>query len=169
GIEPDGDGAGNVLGRGLDQCRVAHRCGADDHAGDALAEPRLDRREVADAATELQRYPGDLDDALDRGDIHGLAGERAIEIDDVQVLEALRLEGLRLPRRLAKKHRRARHAPLLEPHADPILEVNRGEENHGRHFRKLAISLSPTRWLFSGWNWVPTMVSRPTMAVTGPP
>jgi hypothetical protein len=29
--------------------------------------------------------------------------------------------------------------------------------------------LSPNRWLFSGWNWVPTAVSRPTIAVTGPP
>ena len=35
--------------------------------------------------------------------------------------------------------------------------------------RKLAISLSPARWLFSGWNWVPSMLSRPMIAVTSPP
>ncbi len=39
----------------------------------------------------------------------------------------------------------------------------------GFHFRKFAISRRPSRWLFSGWNCVPTMVSRPTIAVTGPP
>ena len=48
------------------------------------------------------------------------------------------------------------HAPNRPPH-------------HGFHFRKLAISRKPSRWLFSGWNWVPTMESRPTTAVTGPP
>ena len=42
-------------------------------------------------------------------------------------------------------------------------------EGHGFHFRKLAISASPSFWLFSGWNCVPTILSRPTMAVTGPP
>ncbi len=40
---------------------------------------------------------------------------------------------------------------------------------HGAQARKLAMSLRPVAWLFSGWNWVPTMVSRPTMAVIGPP
>ncbi len=39
----------------------------------------------------------------------------------------------------------------------------------GRQFRKLAMSRSPAAWLFSGWNWVPTIVSRPTMAVISPP
>ena len=35
--------------------------------------------------------------------------------------------------------------------------------------RKLAMSLRPVAWLFSGWNWVPTMLSRPTIAVMSPP
>ena len=35
--------------------------------------------------------------------------------------------------------------------------------------RKLAISLSPVAWLFSGWNCVPARLSRPTTAVIGPP
>jgi hypothetical protein len=41
--------------------------------------------------------------------------------------------------------------------------------HHGVHFKKFAISFRPSRWLFSGWNCVPTMLSRPTMAVSGPP
>ena len=39
----------------------------------------------------------------------------------------------------------------------------------GCHFRKLAMSRSPSVWLFSGWNCVPAMLSAPTIAVTGPP
>src|SRR5215475_9563094 len=39
----------------------------------------------------------------------------------------------------------------------------------GFHFRKLEMSRKPSVWLFSGWNWVPAMLSIPTIAVTGPP
>ena len=106
-----------------------------------------------------------------------------------QILEALRLERLRLRRRIAVEHGRARHVALLEPHADAVLEVDGGEQDHdytpvrqrvcrGRTIARQTSRLplqeigdqrKPRRWLFSGWNWVPTMVSRPTMAVTGPP
>ena len=37
----------------------------------------------------------------------------------------------------------------------------------GAQPRKLAMIRRPVAWLFSGWNCVPTMVSRPTTAVTG--
>ena len=152
-----------------------------------LLEPGLDRGDVADAAAELERNGRRFEDALDRGDIDRPAGKGAVEIDDMEILEALRLERLRLRRRIAVKDGRARHVALLEPHADAVLEIDGGKEDHdsvllcatrpavsprahhGFHFRKLPISLRPSRWLFSGWNWVPTMVSRPTTAVTGPP
>ena len=39
----------------------------------------------------------------------------------------------------------------------------------GRQWRKLAISRRPVFWLFSGWNWVPARLSRPTIAVIAPP
>ena len=71
-----------------------------------------------------------VEDALDRGGIDRLAGERAVEIDDVQILEALRLERPRLRRRIAVKHGRARHVALLEPHAGAVLEVDGGEQDH---------------------------------------
>lgn len=41
--------------------------------------------------------------------------------------------------------------------------------SQGFQWRKLPMILRPTRWLFSGWNWVPKMLSRPTEAVIGPP
>jgi hypothetical protein len=39
---------------------------------------------------------------------------------------------------------------LLQPHGLAVLEVDGGEKNHGFHFKKLAISASPSFWLFSG-------------------
>ena len=85
------------------------------------------------------------------------------------MLEPLRLEGLRLRRRIAMKNGRARPIALLQPHGEAFLEVDGREQDHGVHFKKFAISARPRRWLFSGWNCVPTMLSRPTMAVSGPP
>ena len=160
---------GNCSGGALHQLGIAHRRGADDDARDALAEPAFDRGHVADAAAELHRDRDRLEDLLDRGRIHRLAGEGAVEIDDVQIAEALGGERLRLRGRIAVEHGRARHVALLEPHREAFLEIDRGEQDHGVHLRKFAISFSPSRWLFSGWNWVPTTVSRPTIAVTGPP
>ena len=55
--------------------------------------------DVADAAAELHRNADRFENALDRRGIHRLAGEGAVEIDDMQIFEALRLEGLRLRRR----------------------------------------------------------------------
>src|ERR1051325_2325150 len=52
---------------------VARCGGADDHAVDALVEPALDRRHVADAAAELHAQADGLEDALDRGGIARLA------------------------------------------------------------------------------------------------
>ena len=44
-----------------------------------------------------------------------------------------------------------------------------GGRGHGVQRRKLAISLSPAAWLFSGWNCTPARLSRATAAVTGSP
>ena len=88
-IEPDRDAARIGARRLLDQRRIAHRRGADDDARDALAEPALDRGAVANAAAELHRDFHRREDALDRRGIHRLAGEGAVEIDDVQIFEAL--------------------------------------------------------------------------------
>ena len=68
--------------------------------------------------------------ALDRSGIHRLAGEGAVEIDDVQIFEALRFEGARLRRRIAVEHGRARHVALLEPHGEAFLQVDGGKEDH---------------------------------------
>ena len=134
-----------------------------------LREPALDRLHVADAAAELHRDLDALQDRLDGGGVHRLAGEGAVEIDHVQPLEALALEGGGLVGRIVVEHGRLVHVALDEADAAALFEVDGGKKDHGRHLRKLAMSLRPRAWLFSGWNWVPTRLSRPTMAVTGPP
>ncbi len=64
-----------------------------------------------------------------------------------------------------------RDRPAILALADAFVDLaqDRGNIHQGRQDRKLAMSRSPVAWLFSGWNWVPTMLSLPTMAVIGPP
>ena len=121
---------GKLARRLLDESRIAHRRGADDDAVDALLQPALDGRHVADAAAELHALPDGFEDALDRGDVHRLAGKGAVEIDHVQMLETLHLERARLRRRIAVKDGGARHVALLQAHGEAFLEVDGGEEDH---------------------------------------
>jgi hypothetical protein len=107
--------------------------------------------------------------ALDRACVHRPPSKSAIEIDNVQVFKSLRRERSRLLRGIAVKNRRPRHVALLKTHGLAVFQIYGRKQNHGVHVRKLAISAKPSFWLFSGWNWVPTMLSRATMAVTGPP
>ena len=86
---------GNVARRLVHQRRIAHRRGADDHAVDALVEPGLDRGQVADAAAELHADMSTRSRMrLDGRGVHRLAGEGAVEIDDMQIFEALRARRL---------------------------------------------------------------------------
>jgi len=123
-VEPDRDPAGIALRRALHERRVAHRRGADDDAPHAFGEPRLDGRHIADAAAELHRDIHDGQDALDRAGVHRLAGECAVEIDHVQILESLRRKCGGLRGRIAVKHRRTRHVALFEPHRESVFEID---------------------------------------------
>ena len=80
----------------------------------------------------------------------GLPGKGAVEIDDMQILETLRRKGARLLRRVAMKDRRPRHVALFEADRFSVFQIDRRKEDHGFHVRKLAISASPSFWLFSG-------------------
>ena len=82
---------------------------------------------------------------------------------------------------IAKTLRAAQGVTGMAPHPDAFgavvppregegwSEGARPDMHHGRHRRKLAISFSPSFWLFSGWNWVPAMLPRAIIAVIGPP
>ena len=68
----------------------------------------------------------------------------------MQIFETLGGEGARLRRRIEVEHGRTRHVALFKTHALAVLEINRGKEDHGFHFKKFEIRASPKRWLFSG-------------------
>ncbi len=132
-------------------------------------EPGLDRAEAADAAAELNGNLHRLQDRRDRERVHRLAGESAVEIDEMQPFEAECGERAGLRRRIAVEHGGARHVALLQAHGFAVLQVDRGKKDHGFQRRKFASNARPSFWLFSGWNWVPAMLSRATIAVSGPP
>jgi hypothetical protein len=62
------------------------------------------------------------------------------------------------------------HVALLEAHAAPVLQIDRGDDQHGSRWGELPVqgvqrekfsrSLNPAVLLFSGWNCVATMLSR---------
>src|SRR5438477_2097625 len=168
-IEAHRHPAGKPSGGSLYELRVAHRRSADDHPRNPLCQPRFHGLQVTDATAELHRHGDGLEHRLDRQRVHRLAGKGAVEVDHVQIFKTLVGEGACLRRRIEVEHGRARHVALFEADALAVFQVDGGKEDHGFHFRKLEISASPKRWLFSGWNWVPIAVSLPTIAVTGPP
>ena len=105
------------LGKGVDRVIIGTA---------AVRDPTLVR-----TAAKLHAEPDGLEDALDRGRVHRLAGESAVEIDHVEMAKARRLELVRLRGRIAVEHGRARHVALLEAHAYAVLEVDGGKEDHG--------------------------------------
>ena len=169
GIDADRHFAGKGLRGRLDEIGVAQGRRADDDAGDAPRQPGFHLFHAADAPAELHRKAHALEDRLHRRAVHGLAREGAVEIDDMQGLEALRLEARSLRGGVIVEDGCLRHVALLQANALAVLEVDGGVKDHGRHARKFWRSRRPSCWLFSGWNCVPTMFSRPTMAETGPP
>ena len=87
----------------------------------------------------------------------------------MQIVEPVLDERPRLDGGIGVEDGRARHVALHKTNALAVLEIDGGKEDHGRHLRKLAISLKPSVWLFSGWNCVPAILPRATIAVTAPP
>ena len=155
-VDADGDAAGKFLRGALHQRGIAHRRGADDDARDALGEPGFDGLEVADAAAELHRHGDRLEHRLDRRALTGLPAKAPSRSTTCRYSKPCAAKLLRLRGRIEVEHGRARHVALLEPHALAVLQIDRGKKDHGFHFRKFAISARPKRWLFSGWNCVPT-------------
>ena len=68
----------------------------------------------------------------------------------MKIFKTLLLERARLCGRIAIEHGRPRHVALLQAHRFAVFEIDGGKQNHGFHFKKFAISASPSFWLFSG-------------------
>ena len=73
----------------------------------------------------------------DRLGVDRLAGERAVEIDDVKIFEPLRGERLRLSGGVGVEYGRPRHVAMDEPDALAVLEIDGRKENHGRQFEEI--------------------------------
>ena len=100
-----------------------------------------------------------------------LDGEDGLLIQQVESDAVLLNTALSWFRKRRQRQRRKRLTMWLRSPCPRCLKRRRPSPPcpQGRHFRKLEMSRKPSVWLFSGWTWVPAMLSIPTIAVTGPP
>ena len=89
GVDADGDLVWINPRRLTHEIRIAHRRSSDDDPGHAALEPTADRFHVANSAAQLEPHRKPRQNALNGLGVHRLAGERAIEIDDMQIVEPL--------------------------------------------------------------------------------
>ena len=159
--------------RGLaDEAGVAHRRRADDDARrrPCRASPRCVAH-VADAAAELHRHLTAFEDrARRRRALTGLPANAPLRSTRCSHSKPARSNARACAAGIVVEHGRVRHVAVHQAHAFAVLEVDRGKQDHGRPLQEIGDQRKARgAWLFSGWNWVPTILSRPTMAVIGPP
>ncbi len=140
GIQADDDLARKRAAGLADEFRLLDRLGADDHVADAGAHVVLDGFQRANAAADLDRQirvaPGDRGDhlAIDR-----LALEGAVQIDQVQAaaagLDPLGGHG----HRVVGEYRGVVHQALTQTHAGAVLEIDRGNNQHGSNLFKSGV------------------------------
>ena len=86
-IDADGDLFGKLPARRFDHYRIFHRGGAQNDPRNPGGEPHFDRRQIADAAAQLDScvcLASDGQNPFDRGPIYRRAGKRAVQIDNVE-------------------------------------------------------------------------------------
>ena len=142
------------------QIRIAQGGGAQDHAADALVEPGLDlcqMRMPPPSCTGMLTARGSLRRPRALTGLPAKAPSRSTRCSQEKPW----------PRRLSAwaagsviEDGRLRHVAELEAHALAVFEIDGGKQDHGRQFRKLAMRARPSAWLFSGWNWLPAILSR---------
>jgi len=156
---------------------VGPLCGAD-RVAEALRSGAALGSEVDVAGRVLDRPDpaADLDRDTDRAD-HRADGvrlldavDRRVEVHDVEPRGALVLPAPRDVGRDVAVHRLVLRAALREAHHAAPPDVDRRDDDHAALraastiFTKPSTMRSPTSWLFSGWNWTPTTLPRPTTA-----
>jgi len=135
GVEADDDVAGKGRAGVMEETGILHRGRADDDVSDAVVEAALDGVEIADAAAELDgNFLADfLQDGLDRRLVLGLAGEGAVEVDEMQPARALIDPVARHLGGVLGEDGGTIHHALLEADALAILEIDRGYQQHGEN------------------------------------
>ena len=128
-----GKGAAGVV----QEARILHRGSADDDVGHPVVEAALDGIQVANATAEVDRYllADFVENRLYRTFVLRLAGERAIEVDQMQPARPFAYPVPGHGCRVFGKYRGAFHRALLQADAVTILEINRGYQQH----RKMGI------------------------------
>ena len=116
----------------LQKARILHRRRADDHVRQTVVQIAFDGVQVANAAAQLDGNLAAhfLDDRADRVFVFRLAGERAIQVDEVQTPGAAvdPMPGHR--RRFFGKYRRLVHIALFEAYAVTVFQVDGGNQQH---------------------------------------
>ena len=130
---PDDDLAGESAAGVLQEARVLDRGGADDHVGDAGVKVALDGVEVADAAADLD---GDVvadgvQDGLDGRFVLRLAGNGAVQVDQMQAARALVKPTGGHGGGVFGEHRCIVQVTLAQAHAAPVFKIDGGDQQHG--------------------------------------
>src|SRR5690606_27122641 len=106
---------------------------------------------------------------FNRAAVDALASKCAVEVDHMQVFKTLVFKAFGLSGWVIVKDGCLVHVTQLEANALTIFKIDCRKEDHGVQSKKLLIRRRPSAWLFSGWNCVPKILSRPTQAVNEPP
>ncbi len=114
----------------MNELRVLERRGAHDDARNAKVEPAFDRFTVPDAAAELDVTGKGLDDRFHGRAVLRFSGERAVEIDHVQVLGPRLGKQQRLRSGIVTVDGRAVHIAFGQAHDLALLEVDGGKNDH---------------------------------------
>jgi hypothetical protein len=80
---------------------------------------------------------------LDRRRIHRLAGESTVEINQMQIFEALHRKSFGLRRWIGVEDGGLIHVTAQKPDAFAAFEIDRGIENHGFQRKKFARRARP--------------------------
>ena len=100
---------------------------------EAVVRGARDRVAVWNAAAELPRdlLADDADDLADRLFVLRLAGERAVQVDQMEPLRALLKPMLGHRRRILGEYGGRLHFALPEANAVTVLDIDRGNDLHG--------------------------------------
>src|SRR5690606_15017561 len=90
-VQADDDVAGEGRAGVAEKTGILDRRRADDDVGDAVVQVVFDRVQVADAPADLHGdgFVDGLDDGLDGGAVARLAGDGAVQVNQVQAARAL--------------------------------------------------------------------------------
>ena len=153
-IQRNRDPAGMVPRAFDNEFRLPDRRSAEYDPRSSQFQPSLHSLPIANAASDLDLNAGCRDYGPNCVGVSTLAGNRPLQVDNVDPFASRRLEFTCLPGRVVSIDGRSIEIATEQPHTAPPLEIDGGIQKHqkpqGSQRRKLAISRNPAFWLFSG-------------------